>query len=392
MTLDRKTIICSFCPNMCRFTCPASHFLARQTASPAAKAWSTYLLEQGQVAWNAATVEPLYLCAGCRRCLEDCASEVAVSDFLEVERQKAWKLGLCPQEGMVWAQRIRQQGNPYRPASELIQTQGRLRQLVNQKAKVLFYAGCATWALHPELAAGALGLADAAGANMGIWEGEVCCGHPLYQLGDRLGFEQQAREVAAFLSRGGYEAVVTGCPACAYNLKTLYPQVLGISIDAQILNLVEYLAQLVEAGRLDPANIGAGDPSHPHPSATYHDPCYLGRYQGIFAEPRQLLAAWGYEVREPARRNGLPNGLGSDDGTFGYRRAPCCGGNTTTDVLLPHLATQMGQEVLSTYLATGAELLVTSCPHCYDMLAAAREEGGQKIKVVDLAYLLGSLA
>lgn len=389
MALDRKLVVCSFCPNMCRFTCPASRFLARQTASPAGKAWSTYLLEQGQVDWNPANVEPLYLCAGCRRCLEDCASEVAISDFLEIERQKAWALGLCPQEGMAFGQRIKRQGNPYRQASEIAATQERMRELVSREAKILFYAGCATWALHPEFAVSALRLANAAEVAVALWEGEVCCGHPLYQLGDTQGFEQQAIKVASFINSGGYEAVVTGCPSCAYNLKSLYPRALGISINAQILNLVEFLAQLVRGGRLDPGSITATSPQKTDTPVTYHDPCYLGRYQGIFAEPRQLLATWGYEVREPAHRQGLPNGLGSDDGTFSYRRAPCCGGNTTTDVLLPHLANQMGQDALSTYLATGAELLVTSCPHCYDMLATANEGGGQGIKVVDLVQLLG---
>jgi Fe-S oxidoreductase len=189
---------------------------------------------------------------------------------------------------------------------------------------------------------------------------ELDCGDVARRLGDEATFRDLARRNIAALARRDFRIIVSADPHAFNVLMNEYPA-LGGSYDVR--HHATYLAELVAAGRLEPGRWRGG-------AVTYHDPCYLGRYNGEVAAPRALLAALGAEVREMARA-GLV--------------ARCCGGGggaALTDVpgarRIPDMRMDDARE-------TGAAVVAVACPNCRTMLEGVV---GPRPEVMDLAELL----
>lgn len=183
------------------------------------------------------------------------------------------------------------------------------------------------------------------------------------RLGDEATFQRLAERNIATLSRYRFQRIVTADPHSFHVLGREYADFGG---DYTVLHHSTFIAELFDAGRL---SVKAAEPGE---TVTYHDPCYLGRYNGEFAAPRQVLAALGIEVAEMERS--------------GYR-SRCCGGGggaALSDVPGKARIPDMRMEDVR---ETGATTVAVACPQCTAMLEGVVEPRPQ---VKDLAELVAA--
>jgi Fe-S oxidoreductase len=209
--------------------------------------------------------------------------------------------------------------------------------------EVLYFVGC-YFSYDPRLkkVAGAIaGILDRAGVDFGILgAGENCCGESIRKTGAEELFRTLARENIKTFIEHGVKKIIVSSPHCFHTLKNEYPEFM---VNFDVVHISQYLLELIREGRLElTGEYGK--------KVTYHDPCYLGRHNGIYDEPREVLKKIpGLELIEMAdsRENSL-----------------CCGGgggriwmDTPKGERFSDLRLQQASEV-------GARVLVTSCPYC----------------------------
>lgn len=204
-------------------------------------------------------------------------------------------------------------------------------------------------------------LLERAGVPYGVLEEEICCGHHSRRQGEEVQYQDLARRTMELLQEKKINRILTPCPHCLHTIKREYSQ-LGEWPEPVVVHHSEFLAGLVAEGRL-PLRPGNGE------QAVYHDPCYLARFEGQTAAPREVLAAAGLALRP------LPHQ---------FDRTLCCGGGAAGFVREIKDGKRVDQPRREEIAAAGSTLLVTSCPECRMMLDASVE------RTQDIAEALAS--
>jgi len=189
---------------------------------------------------------------------------------------------------------------------------------------------------------------------------ELDCGDLARRLGDEALFQDLARRNIALLAKYRFQRILTADPHVLHCLKNEYPALGG---RYEVVHHTTFLAELIAAGRLAPSR-------RLNQAVTYHDPCYLGRYNGEIEAPRMILDRLGVERRE-MERAGL--------------RSSCCGGGggaPLTDIAGKRRIPDIRMEHAR---ATGAPVLAVACPNCAAMLEGVI---GPRPAVADIAELL----
>lgn len=209
--------------------------------------------------------------------------------------------------------------------------------------EALFFVGCYL-SYDPRMKRVAVATADMlnkAGVSFGILgDKENCCGESIRKTGSEDVFKQVAREnIKAFIDHG-VKKVIVSSPHCYHTFKNEYPEFM---VNFEVVHISQYILQLINDGRLEVAGELAR-------KVTWHDPCYLGRHNGIYDEPRNLLKLIpGLELVEMAdsRENAL-----------------CCGGGGGRIWMDTKQEERFSDLRLKQAADTQAEVLVTSCPYC----------------------------
>ncbi|NOZ88649.1 MAG: (Fe-S)-binding protein, partial [Crenarchaeota archaeon] len=188
-----------------------------------------------------------------------------------------------------------------------------------------------------------------------------CCGDPARRIGDELMFLELARQNVELLSRYRFRRLLVTCPH-GYNVfRNEYPK-LGLRVEVE--HHSQLLARLTAEGRLKPAR-------RLPVAATFHDPCYLGRWNGEYEAPRQVLRAAVAELREMPRSR---------------ERSFCCGGGGGGAFYDPKIGRRLSRLRAEEAKSTGAKVLAVACPFCNVMLSAEAPDLGLEVK--DIAELL----
>jgi Fe-S oxidoreductase len=217
-------------------------------------------------------------------------------------------------------------------------------------------------------------LLTTAGVNfMVLGDGETCTGDPARRAGNEFLFQMQAQQNVEVLNEigvgGKKKPIVVSCPHCLNTLAREYPQLDG---HYDVVHHTQLLDRLVREGKLTP--VRALDAN-----VTYHDPCYLGRHNGVYNAPRELVAAVpGASLVEMDKKG--PTSF-------------CCGAGGARMWMEEHLGTRVNMNRTEQALSTGATKIAVACPFCSVMLndgVTVKQQDGAAtdVEVIDVASLL----
>jgi Fe-S oxidoreductase len=244
--------------------------------------------------------------------------------------------------------------------------------------EVLYWVGCAAAFddRNKKVARAFVTCLDAAGVKYAVLgQEESCTGDPARRMGNEYVFQMLAQGNIETLNRYHPKAIVTACPHCFNTIGNEYGQLGGTY---EVIHHSAFLARLVADGRLRTAD--PGDPAATTPrTLTYHDSCYLARYNGVMAEPRAVLGAVpGIELREMEK---------SGRGTF------CCGAGGGRMWMEETRGTRINAERTRQALDTGAETVATACPFCLVMLKDGLADAGDRaggVQAQDISEVLAA--
>ena len=179
------------------------------------------------------------------------------------------------------------------------------------------------------------------------------------------------------LNEAGATKIVVTCAHCFNTLKNEYPQLGG---DYEVVHHTQLLNRLVREGRLTPVAPPSENGAGAGTAVTYHDPCYIGRHNGVYDPPRELIGALpGVTLTEMPRHGNL---------SF------CCGAGGARMWMEEKLGTRINGNRTEEAVATGADQIAVACPFCRVMLSDAltsQQAAGsapESVEVVDVAQML----
>ena len=322
--------------------------------------------------------EALWACTTCNACVEVCpVGNEPMLHILDVRREQVMMQGAFPSQLNNAFKGMERNSNPWNLGADkrLAWAEGLPFPVKsvseNPEAEVLYWVGCAP-AYDPRAQKTARAFAEilhASGVNWAVLgKDEKCTGDAARRAGNEFLFMQLATENVATLNAAMVarpKTIVTTCPHCFHTLAHEYKDFGG---HYTVKHHTEYIAELIEAQKLELLPMNG--------TVTYHDPCYLGRHNGVLREPRQVIQAAGLVLQEPPRHGVNSFCCGAGGAQFWKEEEP-------------------GDERVSTHRyrelkATGAETIAVGCPFCMQMmnLETAQEPEGQAPRVLDISELI----
>ena len=322
----------------------------------------------------ALSAEAMWQCTTCAACVEACP--VSIEQFpkiVDTRRYLVMEDAEFPDTMQQALTSLESRGHPLRGTAftRVDWTAGLdISTMAEAKdADVLLWVGCggALVERNQKTVRALAQLLERAGVKFAILgREEKCTGDPARRIGNEFLFETLAQENIATLDRYQVKTIVTSCPHCFNTLGNEYPQWGG---RYEVYHHSEYLAKLVAEGKLS-AEMPTGK------KVTFHDPCYLGRHNGVYDAPRELVQISTSQAPVEMQQN-RANGF-------------CCGGGGGMSFIDEPPNQRVNQERASQALATGADVVAVGCPFCMTMLEDGinAKKGDRDVQVMDVAELL----
>lgn len=380
------TYACIMC-NRCQDVCPA--YVTGKELSPAAlEVNKRYFVNEhleelaaGQASslnlLDFATSESaLWACTACGACVDICpVGNEPMFDLMYMRRHQVLVENEFPSQLKQAFRGMERNGNPWnlRPGDRLKWAEGIDVVTVdeNPEPEMLWWVGCAP-AYDPRAQQTARAFAQvlgAAGVNYAVLgESERCTGDSARRAGNEYLFFEMAQANIEMLNEVKPKRIVTTCPHCLHTLGKEYGQFGG---HYEVVHHTQLLSELVAAKRIHVQPNGEND------AITFHDPCYLGRHNGIVDAPRAVLseiAGASHPVIEMPRHG---------------KQSFCCGaGGSQMWKEEEHGTKAVNQERFEEAVATGAKTVAVGCPFCMTMLTDAATRAGGEVVVKDVAELV----
>ncbi|MDD2585473.1 MAG: heterodisulfide reductase-related iron-sulfur binding cluster [Syntrophomonadaceae bacterium] len=331
--------------------------------------------------YDVVTSEVIWDCTNCRACMEHCPMFIEhIPKIVEMRRNLVMWQGDMPAEAQMAFTNMERNYNPWGVGwanrAEWL-NEREVREMVNllpedgKEFEYLLYAGCAVSFddRYKRVGEALVRLLNKAGVSFGyLGTEEYCCGDSARRLGNEYLYQTMANQNIETFNNYSVKKIIVVCPHGYNTLKNEYPQQGG---NYEVYHYTEILAKLVAEGKLKPAKpLGV--------KMTYHDSCFLGRHNGIYDQPRNVLKAAGGNVIEieKGKQFGFCCGAGGgrmwleEDAVEGYKRI----NDTRSDQLL----------------VPEPEMIITNCPFCLTMISdgVKAAEAEEKTKVYDVAEAL----
>ena len=328
---------------------------------------------------DAVTDEVVWDCVTCGACMQACPVDIEhVDTIVDLRRNLVMAESRFPTEAGTMLRGIEGPSeNPWsQPASERIAWIGDLDVKVLQPGdpppEYLFWVGCAG-AFDDRAKKTTQSVARLLNAARVDWailgSRERCTGDPARRMGHEYLFQMLAEQNAATLTEAGVTKIVATCAHCFNTLANEYPD---YGAKFEVVHHTELLSHLIAQGRLHPmADTAAGTAAGG--AVTYHDACYLGRHNGRFDAPREVLGAVGAAPVEMPRNR---------ENSF------CCGAGGARMWMEEGGEQRINDTRFAEAEATGARTLAVACPYCFVMLDDAAKAKGSDVRVADVATLL----
>jgi Fe-S oxidoreductase len=318
--------------------------------------------------------EDIWLCTTCGICPQQCPRDVRQIESGVSLRRIATEYGVFPNPVRplrTISASLRGKGNPLNEDRDARAkwADGLSVPAFTEEMELLYFPGCYL-CYDPRLkkvSTATAKLLSRAGVEYGILGAEEnCCGESIRKTGDEELFKKLAREnIKSFIDHGVRKILVSS-PHCYHTFKNEYPE---FRANFEVVHVTEFLLELIAAGRLElKKEYGR--------TVAYHDPCYLGRHNGIYDEPRSILRKIpGLELKE------LPDAL---------ERSLCCGGGGGRIWMETQRGERFSDLRLEQAVEVGAEVLVTSCPYCISNFEDSRLilKEGTNLEIKDITEIL----
>src|SRR6266513_779405 len=332
-----------------------------------------YGVSQG-TQWSWKYLLDLYSCTECGRCQEQCPVLIEhVPKIMDMRRSLVLEESKFPKEAQNALRSIETQGNPYGlPRAQRSDWAGGLGvKTVEEKpdAEYLYFVGCA--ASYDEanraVARAFVKLLQKAGVDFAILgPRETCNGDPARRIGNEYLYQTQAQANIEAMNTAKVRKVIASCPHCFNTIKNEFPQFGGTY---EVVHHTQLLARLIKEGKLKPSKAIEG-------KFTYHDSCYLGRWNDIYDPPRAVVEAIpGAQLVEIERH---------------HKRGFCCGAGGGRMWMEEKIGTRINHNRVEQTLRTEAPRVATACPFCLTMFRDGISAKGAEaqLQVQDLAQYL----
>ena len=344
-----------------------------------------YMPENGS-----AVIDPdvLWSCTNCGACVQQCPVDIEhVDHIVDMRRYAVLVESNFPAELNGLFKGLENKGNPWNmsPNARLDWAKGLdfevkvVGESIESLDEVdwLFWVGCAgAYEDRAKKTTRAVAeLLDMAGVSFGVLgNGETCTGDPARRAGNEFVFQGLAQQNVETFKEFKVKKVVSTCAHCFNTLKNEYKD---FGVELEVVHHTQLLNRLVREGKLTPVNDGAG--AHKR-SITYHDPCFIGRHNGVYTPPRELLEILpGAEFVEMERNS---------------EKSFCCGAGGARMWMEENIGERINVNRTVEAVGTGADQIAVGCPFCRVMLSdgltaqQAKGEAREEVEVLDVAQML----
>jgi Fe-S oxidoreductase len=321
--------------------------------------------------------DDIWLCSTCGTCPQQCPRDVRQIESGVALRRIATEYGVFPNTAKPVrgvSASLTAEGNPLNEKREdrAKWAEGLSVKPFTEEMEVLYFSGCYL-SYDPRLkkvAAATASILNKAGIDFGILgTRENCCGESIRKTGDEELFKRLAKEnIKNFIDKG-VKKILVSSPHCYHTFKNEYPEFM---VNFEVVHITQYLSELINEGRLE-LNKEYGK------KVTYHDPCYLGRHNGIYEEPREVLKKIpGLELNEmpESRETSL-----------------CCGGGGGRIWMETLKGERFSDFRIEQAVGVGAEVLATSCPYCITHFEESRLalEDSESLVINDITEIVAEV-
>jgi Fe-S oxidoreductase/nitrate reductase gamma subunit len=320
------------------------------------------------------TEDTLWACTFCLNCYEQCPVFISAFDkIIEMRRYLVLMETRYPSELREVFRNMERRSNPWGVEKHLradwAKELGVKTLAEDSQVDLLYFPGCFKGYddRNKRVAVSMVKILRRAGVKFGILGPEEgCCGDPARRIGNEYLYKMLVEANIETLNRYQVKKILTTCPHCFTNLKNEYPQFGG---SFEVIHQTEFLHDLVvhqklKLKRIDPITV------------TYHDSCYLGRYNQIYETPRNILTSIpGVRLKEMERSR---------------YRSFCCGGGGGRMWMEEHIGKRINETRIEQALELKPDVIATACPYCLTMLGDGlkAKEMEESVKVLDIVELL----
>ncbi|MHA1718825.1 MAG: (Fe-S)-binding protein [Promethearchaeota archaeon] len=351
-------------------------------------------------------VDSIFRCMLCGNCREVCPVGIDTVAVFQKFRKDAIHQGVLPKKLGILDERVSKLRNPYNekpedrfnwtkdsgPAQDALKRGTELVEAIKTGAKkkkyrVGYFVGCTSAYRNTELSIATTKILEALGIEFILFPNEWCCGSVSYRTGLEDHILDLVKHNTKMIRESGVEDVVFSCSGCYSTLSLEYPRLMGEDLGFNLYHIAEYIPKFIKEHNL---KIRYTKRTKEDPLiVTYHDPCHLGRYMGVYDPPRELIKMIeGVKLVEMKHIRNMSR---------------CCGAGGGVKTLYGELATtvatnRLGEsencvEVLRTDRLkeaeeTNAEWMVSSCVFCKNNLHQAANESNSALNVADISEIL----
>lgn len=330
--------------------------------------------------------ESLWACTSCGACMEICPVSIEhVPKIIQMRQHLVMEESSFPQEVVPLFNNLERNQNPWEISND---TRGDWAKDLGVKTlaedpevEVLYWVGCMASfdQRNRKVATALVKILQAANIHFGILgKEESCTGDPARRIGNEYMWQMLATQNIEVLKGYGFgihpdstatnlKTVITACPHCFNTIKNEYPQLGG---NFEVVHHSEYIERLISEGKL---KLPEGFDTR---KLTYHDPCYIGRWNGIYDQPRKVL--------------NVVNANGVNEMERSRNRSFCCGGGGGRVWMEEKIGKRINQTRVEEAMGTGADVVAAACPFCITMFedGIKAKEAQETFKVEDIAEIV----
>jgi Fe-S oxidoreductase/nitrate reductase gamma subunit len=320
--------------------------------------------------------EAIWECTTCGACMEVCPVFIEhVPRIVDMRRHLVEMRAKFPEELLAFFENMEQRSNPWgiAPADRAKWAADiNVKSFEKGKTEYLFYVGCAGSfdARNRRTTLSLARILDKSGITWGtLGREELCCGESTRRLGNEYIFDRMARANIKLYADKGVTKVITQCPHCYSVLKHDYKQ---FGAELEVVHHTEFIHELIQGGRIKLKL--AGDSGN----IVFHDSCYLGRYNGLYDAPRQVIAAATGKAPAEMERH-------RDKGF-------CCGAGGGRMWMEEKEGTLINVARVEEALTEKPDAICVCCPYCMTMFddGLKDKEAADKVQVLDLAEIVAN--